>query len=81
MNDLVNRVKRIAFGFRRIEHYRIRALLYAASELRPTRRHHSALKSEAPAMAIVLEIRGDGFGIGLAMRFSRPHQPTSPCGQ
>jgi len=33
MNDLVNRVKRIAFGFRRIEHYRIRALLYAAKRI------------------------------------------------
>ena len=30
INNLVKRVKRIsAFGFRRFEHYRIRALLYA----------------------------------------------------
>jgi hypothetical protein len=27
-NNLVKRVKRTAFGFRRFEHYRIRALLY-----------------------------------------------------
>jgi len=29
VNNLVKRVKRVAFGFRRFEHYRIRALLYA----------------------------------------------------
>ena len=29
INNLVKRVKRVAFGFRRFEHYRIRALLYA----------------------------------------------------
>lgn len=29
INNLVKRVKRAAFGFRRFEHYRIRALLYA----------------------------------------------------
>src|SRR5690606_41793069 len=28
-NNLVKRVKRVAFGFRRFAHYRIRALLYA----------------------------------------------------
>ena len=30
-NNLVTRVKRVAFGFRRFEHYRIRSLLYAGS--------------------------------------------------
>ena len=29
INNLVKRVERTAFGFRRFEHYRIRALLYA----------------------------------------------------
>jgi len=29
INNLVKRVKRVAFGFRRFKHYRIRALLYA----------------------------------------------------
>jgi len=29
MNNLIKRVKRVAFGFRRFRHYRIRALLYA----------------------------------------------------
>jgi transposase len=29
INNLVKRVKRVAFGFRRFDHYRIRALLYA----------------------------------------------------
>ena len=29
INNLVKRVKRTAFGFRRFAHYRIRALLYA----------------------------------------------------
>ena len=29
INNLVKRVKRVAFGFRRFTHYRIRALLYA----------------------------------------------------
>ena len=29
INNLVKRVKRTAFGFRRFEHYRIRAMLYA----------------------------------------------------
>ncbi|MGZ4708107.1 MAG: ISL3 family transposase [Acidimicrobiales bacterium] len=29
VNNLTKRVKRVAFGFRRFEHYRIRALLYA----------------------------------------------------
>jgi transposase len=29
VNNLIKRVKRVAFGFRRFEHYRIRALLYA----------------------------------------------------
>ena len=28
-NNLIKRVKRVAFGFRRFAHYRIRALLYA----------------------------------------------------
>jgi transposase len=28
-NNLIKRVKRVAFGFRRFTHYRIRALLYA----------------------------------------------------
>jgi hypothetical protein len=28
-NNLIKRVKRVAFGFRRFKHYRIRALLYA----------------------------------------------------
>jgi transposase len=43
LNKRVKRVKRVAFGFRRFAHYRIRALLYAAS---PTgtysRRSHPA---------------------------------------
>ena len=30
-NNLVKRVKRVAFGFRRFQHYRIRALLYAGA--------------------------------------------------
>ncbi len=29
VNNLIKRVKRIGFGFRRFHHYRIRALLYA----------------------------------------------------
>ena len=29
MNNLIKRVKRVAFGFRRFRNYRIRALLYA----------------------------------------------------
>ena len=29
MNNLIKRVKRIAFGFRRFANYRIRSLLYA----------------------------------------------------
>ncbi|MDZ7734533.1 MAG: transposase [Acidimicrobiia bacterium] len=29
INNLVKRVKRVAFGFRRFAHYRIRSLLYA----------------------------------------------------
>jgi transposase len=29
-NNLIKRVKRVAFGFRRFKHYRIRALLYAS---------------------------------------------------
>lgn len=29
VNNLIKRVKRTAFGFRRFAHYRIRALLYA----------------------------------------------------
>ena len=29
VNNLVKRVKRVAFGFRRCDHYRIRSLLYA----------------------------------------------------
>ena len=29
INNLVKRVKRVAFGFRRFDHYRTRALLYA----------------------------------------------------
>jgi transposase len=29
VNDLIKRVKRVAFGFRRFAHYRIRTLLYA----------------------------------------------------
>ena len=29
MNNLIKRIKRIAFGFRRFRNYRIRALLYA----------------------------------------------------
>ena len=36
INNLVKRVKRAAFGFRRFAHYRIRALLYAAD---PTGRY------------------------------------------
>ncbi len=28
-SNLVKRVKRVAFGFRRFDHYRIRSLLYA----------------------------------------------------
>jgi transposase len=29
-NNLIKRVKRVAFGFRHFAHYRIRALLYAS---------------------------------------------------
>ena len=29
VNNLVKRVKRVAFGFRRFDHYRLRSLLYA----------------------------------------------------
>ena len=29
LNNLIKRVKRTAFGFRRFKHYRLRALLYA----------------------------------------------------
>ena len=39
VNNLMKRVKRVAFGFRRFDHYRIRALLYAGKpnwELLPT---------------------------------------------
>ena len=31
LNDLVKRIKRIGFGFRNFENYRIRALLYGSS--------------------------------------------------
>ena len=31
INNLIKRVKRVAFGFRRFAHYRIRALLYAGN--------------------------------------------------
>jgi hypothetical protein len=30
MNNLIKRIKRIGFGFRRFAHYRIRVLLYAS---------------------------------------------------
>jgi Transposase len=39
VNNLIKRVKRVAFGFRRFAHYRIRALLYAGKpnwDLLPT---------------------------------------------
>ena len=29
VNNLIKRVKRVAFGFRKFRHYRIRSLLYA----------------------------------------------------
>jgi transposase len=29
MNNLIKRIKRVGFGFRRFEHYRVRVLLYA----------------------------------------------------
>ncbi len=29
MNNLIKRVKRVAFGFRKFRNYRVRALLYA----------------------------------------------------
>ena len=51
VNNLVKRVKRVAFGFRRFDHYRIRSLLYAGkTQLDPTRHPHPTLKREAPRM-------------------------------
>ncbi len=50
MNNLIKRVKRVGFGFRRFAHYRIRVLLYAG---RPNwallASSHTPLKSEEPA--------------------------------
>jgi transposase len=34
MNNLIKRIKRVAFEFRRLRHYRVRGLLYAG---RPNR--------------------------------------------
>ena len=49
INNLIKRIKRIAFGFRRFAHYRIRALLYAGeAQLGPTPHRHTPLKSEEP---------------------------------
>jgi transposase len=48
-NNLIKRIKRVGFGFRRFRNYRVRALLYAGqTELGPTRHHHTPLKSEEP---------------------------------
>ena len=48
-NNLIKRVKRVAFGFTRFRNYRIRVLLYAGTtQLGPTRHHHTPLKSEEP---------------------------------
>ena len=49
INNLVKRVKRVAFGMRRFRNYRIRALLYAGTtQLDPPRHAHPTMKSEEP---------------------------------
>ena len=48
-NNLIKRVKRVAFGFTNFNNYRIRALLYAGKpNWAPPRHPHSPLKSEEP---------------------------------
>ncbi len=55
VNNLIKRVKRTAFGFRRFANYRIRALLYAGkpnwgllNTNHSPQHHHSPLISEEP---------------------------------
>jgi transposase len=48
VNNLIKRVKRVAFGSRRFAHYRIRALR-RETQLGPTPDHHTSLKSDKPA--------------------------------
>ena len=55
-NNLIKRVKRVAFGFTRWRNYRIRVLLYAGrTQLGPTRHHHTP--RPAPEGGQRLELR------------------------
>ena len=52
VNNLIKRVKRIAFGFRNFANYRIRSLLYAGRpQLGAPRHHHTPLISDVPLIA------------------------------
>ncbi len=49
MNNLIKRIKRIGFGFRRFAHYRIPGpALRRQAQLGPTRPRHTPLKSQEP---------------------------------
>jgi transposase len=50
VNNLIKRMKRVGFGFRRFKHYRIRCpALRRPTRLGPTLHHHTPVKSEEPA--------------------------------
>ena len=48
MNNLIKRIKRVGFGFRRFAHYRIRVLLYAGRPDWSLLATVTPLKSEGP---------------------------------
>ena len=48
LNNLIKRIKRIAFGFRNIENYRIRALLYAGRPNWPCWARSSSVEARHP---------------------------------
>ena len=49
-NNLIKRIKRIAFGFTRFRNYRVRVLLLRRpAQLAPTRHGHTPVKSEEPS--------------------------------
>ena len=50
VNNLIKRIKRVAFGLRRFRNHRIRGpALRRPPQLGPTRHHHTPLKSEEPS--------------------------------
>ena len=79
-NNLIKRVKRIAFGFTRFRNYRVRVLLYAGPPPTATYspRSHPA-ESEAPSKCRQVAPRRCGQNVGSTSPTARRKEASASC--